>query len=741
MKMKKIFSLAMAIVLAAGMTAGCKQQSDRKEEIEEEKNISAKGRYVEKEIPLPETAQEVIGIQNKDDDLVLYTSDDSGFYSYTYQNGVWADLEDVTWMTDALNRLGLKIIHIYTGRDGNVYGLALPKEAGGPYGQHIIKEAEDGSAKDCTPAPCLEVKEDGRTTLFVDMAVLENGVIGIAQMDGIVSFYQDDRKVFETESISVAIDHQPLMAASDGTAAIFGTDGQSVEFYDTDNYKKENTVAVKQDLSGTRIIPGEEGIWYIVDSEGIRRITESGSIVEMLMEGTGSLMSTDSAALINFLYGKDEVFYGLYKVFAGGHRLMCYQFDEDAAAVRNENLSIYGLQENQTVSQAVYVFQSRHPEVKVDYHAAVTGETEVPETDIIRALNAELLSGSGADVLILDGLPAASYIEKGILADLTELSERLEEQGVLMDVIGNTAVQDKKIYAVPARLNVPVLFGDEEQMDACKDPDAFHAYLEQHPGECLFTATTHEMAGMTLFNTFYEELKTKKGGLDEKKLAQFLEDWMKLCEVQNTRSIEEARGLETGSWKQMRNRFNSGFGLKGNQVMIEELNGLMSAMVPYAQAREQGRTVMSLKQYYVPQVIAGINASSKQQELAMEFVECLFEESVQKGDNGDGFPVLKSALEYQSEYVETPEAVEMSVGVGSEDPQTGEEVHISASYPSRDEIDRLSGIIEGLKVPFMMDGMVADTVLEEMEKCYMGEQTAEETAKVICQKVDTYLAE
>ena len=32
MKMKKIFSLAMAVVLAAGMTAGCKQQSDRREE-------------------------------------------------------------------------------------------------------------------------------------------------------------------------------------------------------------------------------------------------------------------------------------------------------------------------------------------------------------------------------------------------------------------------------------------------------------------------------------------------------------------------------------------------------------------------------------------------------------------------------------------------------------------------------------------------------------------------------------
>lgn len=50
-------------------------------------------------------------------------------------------------------------------------------------------------------------------------------------------------------------------------------------------------------------------------------------------------------------------------------------------------------------------------------------------------------------------------------------------------------------------------------------------------------------------------------------------------------------------------------------------------------------------------------------------------------------------------------------------------------------------IIEELSVPFMMDGMIRDTLLTEMENCYNGKQSTEETAKAICRKVDTYLSE
>lgn len=736
MKMKKICSLLMALTLAAGLFSGCGRQG---EDGGKDKDATAKGRYVEQEITLPEGAGEAVGIQKQENGLELYTRNENGYHSYIYQNETWTDSGDIPWMTDARDRLGLPIDHIYSGKDGNIYGMAIPASDDVSYGQHILKDAGDGTALDCTPAPCLEVNEEGWTDLLVDMAVLENGTMVLVDMNGMVKFYQGDKKIGEiSEILPIVSDHQNVMAVSDERIAIFGKDRQSIEFYNQDNQEKTESVEVKQELVEAMLVPGEAGIWYLVNSKGIQRVTEQGSIVETVMDGTGVLMSMDSAYMINFLWGNDNEFYGLYSIAEGGERLMCYRYDENVKAVRDETLSVYGLKENQTVSQAIYTFQNMHPEVKVDYHTA-SGSGETPASEAIRTLNTELLSGSGADVLILDGLPAASYMEKGILTDLTDLAERLSEKGVLMNVVGNAVSLSGKTYAIPARVSLPVIFGEEAKVNACQNPDALHTYLEQNPTERLFGTTTHELAGMTLFNTFYPELLNEQGGLDEEKLARFLEDWMKLCEVQNTRIIEEEFSSEI--WSKMNTRFSSGLALRNDPVMIEEIDGLISTMVPYTLARDSAKTPESLKQFYIPQVIAGINASSKQQELAAEFVECLFDEAVQKGDNSDGFPVLKSALDYLAEYVETTEAQNLCGSTSARNPETGEDVRIDVTYPPREEVNQLIQIIEGLSVPFMQDGMVADTVLSEMENCYSGKQSAQETAKAICQKVDTYLAE
>lgn len=737
MKMKKIFSLLMAVALTAGLSAGCGKRSN--EEGEKDGNNSAKGRYVEQEIALPEGAGEAVGILNQENGLILYTRNESGYHSYSYQNEAWTDSGDVAWMTDARDRLGLPIEHIYSGKDGGIYGMAIPYSEEVPYGQHILKDAGDGTAQDCTPAPCLEVNEEGWTELIVDLAVMGNGTMVIANMDGMVKFYQDDKKISEiSEILPIVSDHQNVMGLSDENIAIFGKDRQSIDFYNLDNLDKENSVEVKQELEESMLVPGEAGIWYLVNSKGIQRITEQGSIVETVMDGTGVLMSMDSAYLVNFLNENDNEFYGLYDIAEGGKRLMHYRYDEDVKAVRDKTLSVYGLKENQTVSQAIYTFQNMHPEVKVDYHTA-SGSEKIPASEAIRTLNAELLNGSGADILILDGLPVASYMEKGILTDISDLADRLSDKGVLMNVVGNAAALSGRIYAIPARVSLPVIFGDDAKVNACQNLDAFHEYLKQNPTERLFGTTTHDLAGMTLFNTFYSELTKDQGGLDEEKLTQFLDDWMKLCEIQNTKAIEAEFGSDI--WNQMHTQFSSGMGLRNDPVMIEEIDGLISAMVPYTLARDGAETPESLKQYYIPQVIAGINASSKQQKLAAEFIECLFDEDVQKGDNSDGFPVLKSALDYLAEYVDTPDAQNLSGSTSARNPETGEEVRINVVYPPKEEVNQLIQVIEGLNVPFMIDGMVADTVLMEMENCYSKKQTVEETAKAICQKVDTYLEE
>ena len=88
-------------------------------------------------------------------------------------------------------------------------------------------------------------------------------------------------------------------------------------------------------------------------------------------------------------------------------------------------------------------------------------------TDDIRTLNTELLSGNGADVLLLDGLPVDSYIEKGVLEDLTDLAADLTGQdSYLAEILKNTAQSGGKIYGMPLKFKIPILFGDEE-VKAC----------------------------------------------------------------------------------------------------------------------------------------------------------------------------------------------------------------------------------------------------------------------------------
>ena len=278
MKMKRIISLLMAAVLTAGLAAGCgKDGGDGKKDGE----VSAKGRYVEEEIPLPEGAGEAVGILNQDGGLLLYTRNENGYHSYLYENESWTDSGDLPWMTDAHNRLGLPVDHIYSGKDGGIYGMAIPASDDVPYGQHIIKDAGDGTALDCTPAPCLEVGEEGWTDLIVDMAVLKDGTMVLVEMDDMVSFYQNDKKISEiTEIPPIVSDHQSVMGVSDERMAIFGKDRKSVDFYNPENQEKTESVEVKQELEESMIVPGESGIWYLVNPKGIQRITEKGSIVE-----------------------------------------------------------------------------------------------------------------------------------------------------------------------------------------------------------------------------------------------------------------------------------------------------------------------------------------------------------------------------------------------------------------------------------------------------------------------------
>lgn len=743
-RMAAILSVTVLVTaMAAQVLTGCSKNSEKDEKKQ------AKGRYVESEIALPEGAGRPVGILWKDENMVLYTyqEEEESFQSYTWEKSAWSAPREASWMTDGLGRLGQLANDMRLGRDGKVYAITQTVEENQPYGPHLLTDAGDGTALDVTPEELLKTAGEGYTVGFVDAVVLKDGTIGVCNSrSGMIEFYKDNKNVFSTESDSPGAEFQNMLTAADDTVAVLSEDGTGICFYSTGTFEKKHTIEIGENLGTAediQIVAGKDGIWYVVTKNGIQRIAEDGSIVETVMDGSNGLMSSTSAWMRTMLAGEENVFYGLY-ASSQEFRLMCYAFDKDVPAVQEQTLSIYSLMENRTVTQAVYEFQNVHPEVKVEYQFAA-GESEAPTSDAIRTLNAELLSGNGADVLILDGLPLESYMKKGVLADLSELTEKLSKEGVLMDVIGNTAQMDGKTYALPARIRIPVVYGTEAEVKACKNMETLHTYAEENTDNRLFGRSSHDLIGMTLFHMLYDEIAADGEGLDEEKLTQLVMDWMKICENGGLRSYEEAAGTVQGEsvWNDLNKNFCSSQEVFGESVYanVNEVDGLHSAGEVYLQTGKTGSAPESLKGYYTPVTIAGVNAASGQSEMAVEFITCLFSEKVQENDTWDGFPVLEKALENMVEYVDTPEAKERSIGFSFTDPETGEEILETISYPDKEEMESFVELIKGLRTPFISDRIVTDTVLEELEKCYAGTQTPEETAKNICQKVDTYLAE
>ena len=64
-------------------------------------------------------------------------------------------------------------------------------------------------------------------------------------------------------------------------------------------------------------------------------------------------------------------------------------------------------------------------------------------------------------MLVLDGMPMESYIEKGMLEDISDVVEEVDKQDGILQNIRDGSTHDGKIYAMPARFLFLVAEGDK----------------------------------------------------------------------------------------------------------------------------------------------------------------------------------------------------------------------------------------------------------------------------------------
>ena len=233
---------------------------------------------------------------------------------------------------------------------------------------------------------------------------------------------------------------------------------------------------------------------------------------------------------------------------ADKEELKHYTYDPQMPSVPTQTLTVYGLnlEQTDTIRQAASMFQLEHPDVRVELidGQITSGSTTVSDT--IRALNTELLGGNGADLLVLDGLPAESYIEKGILEDMKDFLSPMIASGELTEQVSKPYTEESgSIYQIPTRMTLLAAYGDSQAVASLVSMEAMRAYQKDSSNLPLRPKTNYESLLRQILMLRYDEVVDMRTGKPyPDKIKELLETVKVLGEANAPAYLSAADGAE-----------------------------------------------------------------------------------------------------------------------------------------------------------------------------------------------------
>lgn len=409
-------------------------------------------------------------------------------------------------------------------------------------------------------------------------------------------------------------------------------------------------------------------------------------------------------------------------------------------------LRIYSLYGGYEVRQAASLFQGLHPELEVSFETGYTGEDGVTLSDAIRTLNTELMAGEGPDLLVLDGLPADSYVEKGLLEDVTDMVEPSKEK-YFYNMI--SAYNDGgKIFKLPTAFSVPVLLGDEETL-AAKNRDELMKVFQKKAGAGIPFITPKNLAGTagSLFITSDILGET----VDEGKLADFYKDLEKIAS--QSMSDDERQAME--EYDQMTYWAETTYPSGGFSPDLELYFGEAQAGVGkisiyedfiriLAVRREKGLSYQYLNRekgnYFIAESVLGINSTGKNPEAARQFLEYYLSGEAQETMHFGDFSIIRSVMEGTDREKYISENGESAGGISRKETDNPEKI-MNTYKITPDELQELITFFEGCSRPVRDDAVVLRKVMEQADACLFEGKDPESAAKDVCSEVNLYLSE
>ena len=502
---------------------------------------------------------------------------------------------------------------------------------------------------------------------------------------------------------------------------------------------------------------GEENVIYLACREGMYRHVLGGSVMEQVIDGALSTLGDSPTSIYRMKVLADQEFLVAFAPSAG---LVRYTYNEEIASMPDRELRIYSLQDNRSIRQAVTAYKKMHTDMYVRYEVGLSGDGSLTAEDALKRLNTQMLAGDGPDVLILDGLPAGTYQEKGMLQDIRPILDNLGEGDTLFpNVVESCTDENGAIYAMPICIRVPLLAGDRETIAGMNDLESIAAEAErfrmQHPEGAFLGVydpeTLLHLFGMVSSSAWLD----LEGQVDEDAVTEFLHLTKRIYDAElagaqadqvERRQKEEAE-LAFYGVDSVQSRTEicdivldlpsgqasvAGGYVENIQLCLENVTSVLRTDETLAYRLLNGQS----QNPFLPVAMVGISSGSGEPEAAEEFVQMMFKTDMQEKIY-EGYPVNRAAYDVQFE------AWEENSDNGSMILQTndGSEQELFLYWPDQEERKQFTEYMENLQTSVKADEYLCELVYETGVQVLEGEKDAEEGAAEIVKKAAIYLAE
>ena len=613
-------------------------------------------------------------------------------------------------------------------------------------------------------AKCLSFSEDG-SRLFV--ATMEQKIYEIDMEAGRAKLFLTAD--FTPDVICVWENYMALKNEQEGVALYHLDTGEQIEDDVITDFVKENCTMNQLVAQSTySIFPAEEAGIYLVCGKGVYRHVIGGTVMEQVINGGLTSFSDPTKHVAKMIRTAEE---GFLAAFSEG-KISSFVYDPNISTVPLQTLTAYSLTENDILRQAIIRYQGNHPDVYVEYKIGMDEESGATREDAVKKLNTEIMAGKGPDFLLLDGLPANSYVEKGVLADLTPYLAKIEENEKLLANIKESFTEDGKIRMIPAAVTLSLYMTDKENMTEVSDlstlADMIEKLRSEHPGEGIMETYSEEMLLDALMPVSAPLWFTEKGQFNEAEMSNYLEQTKRIysaCMEGLPEDILRKYLERSQKWVYSSHEFSAYNDLLGGatqivagheKVTLGELknayNYAFVQSVKQPQNGENGTNCQlaplpgSVKDAYKPMALMGINAASSQTEQAAGLLQEVLSEKTQSLIYPTGFPINEAGLQTYLDSLggmltgnEANPGEPFSGYALSED--DGTMISLGIYVPTKQETKELYDMLSSVSTPYLSDAVVED-VVREVGKWYLEDKCSlEEAVQLVQEKIAIYMSE